>query len=331
MVNIHNLTIGAYSQGISGGLLEGGWWFLTFYCFVAYVIVGSADKPGESPENIRAYFRDTGYAVLAAVLTTTFARWLFDLPKLIELDISHNVEYSHADEATQHMAYENYCARQQCQPEPHPNVCIPYFKQPIVYWPGVFFTVGAIGVVQAAYLFRGKFDGIYNDPTIIAAVVTAIAGLMVLASVVDMWLRPAPWSWTTSNQQTLKYILAVCPLFAVPAFYDIIVPGDVYVRMGATIGVNIGLWILFYFWATYVWSDHVLYGKPNHAFWFAVIGIIPSVFGWLAGAIANDEYPGDSFAALISQVTASAVTMAVYYIIYALWYQGYHPETCKTD
>jgi hypothetical protein len=317
------LAIGAFNQGMTGSFFHGGWWYIALYAFIMWVTIGSALKRGLPQQEILAFLRDTGAATMVAALTAHFARWLFCLPQLLELNWVYTAYFDRTDDVTHAKLEENRRARKNCQPVPHPCIHRNLVPQTYSYWAGPAFTLGAAIVVHAVYIFRSSFDDVYSNPTAIAVTLTVIGGLMVLAGIVDMFLRPAPWSHLRNNQQTLKYVLAAILIFVLPTFYDNVLPGGPLVRAAITVGIYGAGWALFYFWSVYAWPDNIFFGREYHARWFAILGFLPNILGFIAGGIANDQYPGDSFIALLSQVIAAAVTIVFYILFYFTAYQGF--------
>lgn len=322
------IPLGSFSNAANGVLFGGTYWFLTLYMFIMYVVLLTALKIHLSKQEILAFGRDTAIGLFAGTIVTEVARCLFCLPTLLDIADHPGVEYDHTDENTLMQLAENRKADQCNRKRPYPCAQRSIFKQTLRYWPGLFFTFGGILIVQAVYLFRGSYDTVYDNPDTIGAVVLVIGGLMVVAAVVDMIMRPTPWSHRPDNRVTLKYLVIFSLIMAVPVFYDSILPGAPLVKGLITAAIYAGVWGVFYGYAAFVWPDHILYGRPQQAMWFAIIGALPNVIGYVAGGIANDQYPQDSFIAAVSQVIAGAVTIVFYILIRLVAHDGY---VCCTE
>lgn len=322
------LAIGAFNQAATGGFFHGGWWYVAVYAFIMWVTIGSALKRTLPQQEILAFLRDTAGATVAALLTTHAARCLFCLPQLLDVGWVRTVYYDHTDEETRWRLDQNRQARAKCQPVPWPCAVPNLFPQTFSYWAGPGLTLGAVIVVHGAYVLLGKFDDVYGNALAIGVTLVVLGGVAVFFALVDMFLRPAPWSHLRNNQQTPKYFLIALALFTIPVFYDSILPGGPLVRAAGTVGIYAGGWALFYLYATYLWPDNILYERPHHAFWFSVLGLLPNILGFIAGGVANDLYPGDSFNAFLSQVIAAAITVVFYILIRLIAYDGF---TCCTD
>lgn len=324
------LAIGSFSQAATGGSFHGGWWYVAVYAFVMWVVIGSALKRSEPMQVILAFLRDTAAALLAGLATTHVARHLFAFPQLLDLNWTATVYYDNTDIDTARKLSENARAARCRQPAPHPHARRCILPQSYVYWAGPKLTVGALLLVQAAYLFLGKYDDVYEAPLAAAIPITVIGLFLLLAAVVDMLARPAPWSHLPSNRHTLKYLLLAVLVFVLPVFYDSILPGGPLVRGALTAAIYIAAWAVFYAVAVGLWPDNIFYRRPRHALWFAVVGAIPNVLGFIAGGVANHLYPGDSFNAMLSQLVAAALAILAFLAIRAAAYPGYSCNACKS-
>lgn len=317
------IPLGSFSNAANGILFGGTFWFLTLYMFIMYVVLLTALKIHLSKQEILAFGRDTAIGLLAGTLVTEVARCLFCLPSLLDIADHPGVEYDHTDDETLMQLAENRKADECNRRRPYPCARRAIFKQSLRYWPGLFFTFGGILVVQAVYLLRGSYDSVYDNTDTIGAVVLVVGGIMVVAAVADMFMRPTPWSHRPHNRTTLKYLVVFSLVMAVPVFYDSLLPGAPLVKGLVTAAIYAGVWAVFYVYAAFVWPDHILYGRPHQAMWFAIVGALPNIIGYVAGGIANDQYPHDSFAAAISQVVAAAITIVFYFLARLVAYEGY--------
>lgn len=319
------VTVSAYAHGATGGVFDGGWWFFAFYAMLTFSVIMSALKRDEPEHVIFEFSLYVAAATVLGQLTAAAARLLFCLPQLVDMRMTDTLWTDVTDETTAYELEENARAAAECLPAPYPCAKRTYHPRGVVMLGPAVLTFGVIVTVVAYYLLSGNYDGVLKNAESLGIALLVLGIIAVIAAVVDMLFFPShARSHASNNRATIKYLIALSALLVLPVFYDLVLTTRPWVSGVIQALIYAVGWALFFAYATYAWSDSILYGKSRHAMWYAIIGFIPTGLGYIAGGIANDEYPGDAFAALVSQLVAAAVSVIVYAIIrFAGVYRGY--------
>ena len=327
------VPIGAFANGVAGGLFQGGWWFYGAHAMITFVVFMAAKKRSESEEVLVEFALYGTAAVIFGHLTGVVARLLFRIPQLLDMRLSANVEYDVTDEATLWELEENARAQANCMVQPYPCAVREHCTVGVVALGPTLFTFGAVLGQLAYYLFTGEFDGVWGESRarINGTIIVILAVLALVLGAVEMMLLPRLGERSGNNASTLKYLLALGLVLTAPVLYDAVFKMRFLVRGFIMVAVYAVLWVAVFAYATYVWSDRLLYGKTMHALWFAILGFIPSALGYIGGGIANDRYPGNAFAALMAVLAAFILSLILYAAIrFSGVYRGVDCTPCKT-